>query len=303
MNSGNIDDIFVAGHGSGRPGKVEGFENAIVEELEKNNYHTRQQIADMILEKFGIKKVCFSSREVSKKNGIRRLKSGSIPAKANASAQREFYNTILRPVMLKAMADKLTLLFLDASHFVMGCDFLGYIYGKTRKFIKTFSGRKRYNVLGALIFVTIKVTTVANDTYITAAEVCEMLRKVAAEYAMKPVHIVLDNARYQKCKIVSDPAKELGIVLHYIPPYSPNLNLIERLWKHVKSRLCSKYYDRFDNFKGTIDAIIGETGKGIKALIDKLIGESVQIFDTLVPINYNTFAVTNVDKKKAGLVA
>jgi hypothetical protein len=67
MDGGNIDDIFVVGHGSGRTGKVNGFEDAIVEELEKNNYHTRQQIADMLLEKFGIKKVCFSSREVSKK--------------------------------------------------------------------------------------------------------------------------------------------------------------------------------------------------------------------------------------------
>ena len=66
-------------------------------------------------------------------------------------------------------------MFLDGAHFVMGCDFLGYIYGKTRRFIKTFSGRKRYNVLGALNFVTKKVTTVTNDTYITAAEVCQML--------------------------------------------------------------------------------------------------------------------------------
>jgi transposase len=118
--------------------------------------------------------------------------------------------------------------------------FLCYIYGKRRKFIKTFSGRKRYNVLGALNFVTKKVTTVVNDTYITAAEVCEMLRKVAAEYTLNPVHIVLDNACYQKCKIVTALAKELRIALHYIPPYSPNLNLIERLWKHVKSRLRSK---------------------------------------------------------------
>jgi len=50
----NIDDLFMAGHRSGRPAKAKGFESAIVEELEKNNYHTRQQIADMIYEKFGI---------------------------------------------------------------------------------------------------------------------------------------------------------------------------------------------------------------------------------------------------------
>ena len=231
------------------------------------------------------------------------MKSGSIPAKANATLQRAFYDTVLLPLMVKAKKNKLTLLFLDGSHFVMGCDFLGYIYGKTRRFIKTFSGRKRYNVLGALNFLTKKVTTVANDTYITAAEVCEMLRKVSSEYAGKPVHIVLDNARYQKCEVVTTLAKDLGISLHYIPPYSPNLNLIERLWKHVKSRLRSKYYDQFDDFKETIDSIIEDTDKASKKLIDRLVGESVQIFDTLIPVNENSFAPVKPNDKKAGLAA
>ena len=217
------------------------------------------------------------------------MKSGSIPAKANAEAQRDYYDNILRPLMKKAKANLLTLLFLDGSHFVMGGDFLGYIYCKTRRFIKTFSGRKRYNVLGALNFVTKKVTVVANDKYITATEVCEMLRKIAIEYAGKVVHILLDNARYQKCEVVTTLAKELGIVLDYIPPYSPNLNLIERLWKHVKSRLRTKYYDQFGAFKDTIDLIIEDTHNGNKEFIDKLIGESVQMFDTLVPINENSF--------------
>ena len=205
--------------------------------------------------------------------------------------------------MKKAKENLLTLLFLDGSHFVMGCDFLGYIYGKTRRFIKTFSGRKRYNVLGALNFVTKKVTAVANDKYITATEVCEMLRKVVAEYAGKAVHIVLDNARYQKCVVVTKLAQELGITLHYIPPYSPNLNLIERLWKHVKNRLRTKYYDQFGDFKETIDLIIEDTCNRNKELIDKLIGESVQIFDTLVPINGNSFVAEDANNKKAAVAA
>ena len=303
IRDGDIDSLFEIGRGGGRPGKAKGIESSIAEELEKNNYHTRQQVADMILEKFGISMSVSAVGKLLKKNGIRRLKSGSIPAKADASVQRGYYETILVPLMEKAKKIKLTLLFLDASHFVMGCDFLGYIYGKTRRFIKTFSGRKRYNVLGALNFVTKKVTAVTNDTYITAAEVCEMLWKVAAEYAGKAVHIVLDNARYQKCKIVTELARELGITLHYIPPYSPNLNLIERLWKHVKSRLRSKYYDQFGNFIGTIDSIVDDTDKGSKNLIDKLIGDSVQIFDTLVPVNGNSFIEEKAIKDRATSVA
>ena len=63
--------------------------------------------------------------------------------------------------------DNEALLFMDASHFVMGCDFLGRVYSRTRRFVKTFSGRRRFNVLGALDFVTGKVLTVTNDSYIT----------------------------------------------------------------------------------------------------------------------------------------
>ena len=170
--------------------------------------------------------------------------------------------------MDRAKAGKATLLFMDASHFVMGCDFLGYIYGIVRRFIKTFSGRRRYNVLGALNFVSKKVTTVTNDTYITAIEICALLKKVATEYASTPIYIILDNARYQKCTIVAELASQLGIHLVYIPPYSPNLNLIERLWKHVKNKLRTKYYDNFDVFMETIDSII-----------NSLIGEKVQLFD------------------------
>ena len=231
------------------------------------------------------------------------MKSGSIPAKADASAQRDCCDACLLPLMEQAKENKLVLLFLDASHFVMGCGFLGFAYGKARRFVKTFSGRKRYNVLGALNFETKKVTTVCNDTYITATEVCGMLRKAAAEYAGEAVHVVLDNARYQKCAVVRDLAEELGIVLEFIPPYSPNLNLIERLWKHVKSRLRSKYYGQFDDFKETIDSIVEGAGKEGKWLVDKLIGESIQIFDTLAPINSNTFVVVKPAGKKLGQAA
>jgi hypothetical protein len=81
------------------------------------------------------------------------------------------------------------------------------IYGVARRFIKTYSGRKRYNVLDALNFVLKKVTTVTHDTYITAVEICGLLQKAAVEYAGKPIYIVLDNARYQKCNIVQELAK------------------------------------------------------------------------------------------------
>ena len=195
----------------------------------------------------------------------------------------------------------ITLLFIDASHFVMGCDFLGYIYGFTRKFIRTYSGRQRYNVLGALNYLTKKATTVVNDTYITSTEICGLLKKLAAEYVNVPICLVLDNARYQKCAIVETLARELGIALTYIPPYSPNLNLIERLWKHVKSRLRTKHYHEFDEFKGRINSIIDDSSKKNKHLIDRLIGEKVQLFYD-IPIVHDIFVKSKKTKSKSCFV-
>jgi transposase len=189
--------------------------------------------------------------------------------------------------MEQAKGEKITLLFMDASHFVMGCDFLGYIYGKVRRFVKTYSGRKRYNVLSALNFVSKKMTAVANDTYITSTEICDLLKKVALEYAGKPIHIILDNASYQKCALVAELATQLGINLVYIPSYSPNLNLIERLWKFVKAQLRTKYYDDFEVFKNKINSILDSVDKDNKHLTDNLIGEKVQLFDDLTSMSLN----------------
>ena len=84
---------------------------------------------------------------------------------------------------------------------------------------------------------------------ITGTQVCELLYKLAALGLMIPITLVLDNARYQKCQIVIALAATLNIELLYLPSYSPNLNLIERLWKFVKKKcLYAKYYSDFPLF-------------------------------------------------------
>jgi transposase len=147
----------------------------------------------------------------------------------------------------------------------------------------------RYNVLGALDFTTKQITTVSNNTYITATQVCELLKKVASRYVNKPVYIILDNARYQKCKLVTETALDLGINLLFMPPYSPNLNLIERFWKHVKSKLSIKYFDNFSLFSETIDYIINNADKDDKKDLNSLITDNIQLFDDFELISETTY--------------
>ncbi len=90
------------------------------------------------------------------------------------------------------------------------------------------------NVLAALNAINHELITVTNDSYINSQCVCDLLWNIYFLNLEVPITLVLDNARYQKCKLVMKLAATLNIELLYLPSYSPNLNLIERLWKFVK---------------------------------------------------------------------
>ena len=91
---------------------------------------------------------------------------------------------------------------------------------------------------------------------------------------------MLDNARYQKCRLVQDLAATLNIELLYLPPYSPNLNLIERLWKFVKRQcLYSIYYENFQTFKAAITRCLEQTHTTYKQELDTLLTLQFQSFD------------------------
>jgi transposase len=165
----------------------------------------------------------------------------------------------------------------DAAHFVMGA-FLGWIWCFKRILVKAPSDRKCFNVLGALNAITHEVITVTNDSYITANQICELLQKIAALGLTIPITLILDNTRYQKCKIVQVLADELGIELLYLPAYSPNLNLIERLWKFVKKKcLYTKYYPDFPQFSVAITDCLEQTHLEYRQELDSLLDhDSVQ---------------------------
>lgn len=118
-----------------------------------------------------------------------------------------------------------------------------------------------------------------NESYINAETICEMLRKLAALNLEIPITIVLDNARYQKCKLVWALAEELEIELLYLPSYSPHLNLIERLWKFVRNEcLYSKYYENFDDFQKAIATCLSQANTTHQPALKSLLSLKFQSF-------------------------
>lgn len=175
------------------------------------------------------------------------------------------------------------LFFVDAAHFVHGA-FLGYVWSKIRLFIPSPSGRKRYNVLGAIDAITHKLIKITNETYINAESICFLLFELYSQNYKESITIVLDNARYQKCELVTKTAFLLGIELLYLPSYSPHLNIIERLWKWVKKDcLYSKYYSEFKDFK-----------LAIESSLNKVNFEKNQEMKTLLNLKFQSFNKTQI---------
>jgi transposase len=190
----------------------------------------------------------------------------------------------LEPRLKEAKLGKRSVFFVDGAHFVMG-SFLGYIWCVVRIFIPSSSGRKRYNVLGAIEAITHQLITVCNETYINAISVCELLQKIKSEVISEiPITLVMDNAKYQKCDLVRKMASELNIELLFLPSYSPNLNLIERLWRWIrKDCLNNKYFERFDDFKNAINRSIQKiSNKEKKKEMDNLLTLRFQLFDNAI---------------------
>jgi transposase len=201
-----------------------------------------------------------------------------IPAKADPERQKAFLEQEIQPRLDEAQAGKRVVLFVDAAHFVLA-PFLGFLWSVVRVFIQAPSGRQRFNVLGALNAITHELITITNDAYINAESVCALLEKIANLYVSIPISIFLDNARYQKCALVREKAKSLNIELCFLPSYSPNLNLIERVWKFVKKKcLYSKYYDKFPAFKTAISKCLDETMTTHKSHLDTLLTLRFQLF-------------------------
>ena len=158
--------------------KLESFKDIIVQYFTDTPPHTMAQACAELEKLIDIKITKKSLCQYTKSLGLKYRKTGTIPAKADTEKQEKFLQDELQPKLDEAAQGKRTVFFVDAAHFVLGA-FLGFLWSFTRVFVRTPSGRQRFNVLGALNAMTKKLITVTNDTYITSIQVCELLEKIS----------------------------------------------------------------------------------------------------------------------------
>jgi transposase len=197
----------------------------------------------------------------------------------HVATQHEFLDAELKPRLDAAVAGRGHVWFVDAAHCVYGT-YLCCLWSILRVFVRAASGRQRFNVLGAWDAASRAFVSVTNTTVVNTETMCELLRKIAALGLVGPVTVVLDNARYQRNKVVQALAAELSVTLLYLPSYSPNLNLIERLWRFLKRKaVYGKYHPNFAAFKAAIEDTLSQLGTTHAERLASLMTLNFQVFD------------------------
>lgn len=225
---------------------------ALLKQLREHIYLYTKDIVAYVKTVYGVEYSISGMTEWLKAHNFSYKKPAVVPGKANREAQEQWIKAYQK---LKAnLPSDESICFLDGVHPTHNMKLTyGWIPTGERKEIPTNTGRQRLNISGAIDIVSKKVLSHVDIT-LNAESTITFLKKIEAAYlASKKVHVFCDNARYYRNKDVLAYLTTSKIEMHFLPPYSPNLNPIERLWKFVYERvLYNKYYEKFADFKESI---------------------------------------------------
>lgn len=219
-------------------------------ELDENIYLTTGAVIEYVEQEFDSKYSSSGMRDLLHREGYVFKKPVLVPGKPDIEAQEEFVR-YYEDFMINKDND-VEVLFIDAvhpEHNAMAA--YGWIKKGQKRKIKSNSGRQRLNLHGAINAETMEVTVIESET-INRDSTVQLLEILDQKYFYaKQIVIILDNASYhysQEVRDVIEGSNKLKLV--YLPPYSPELNLIERVWHYFKKNvLYNTYYENLAEFR------------------------------------------------------
>lgn len=250
--------------------------NELLRHLREITYLYVKDICEYVLKTYQKKYSVSGMTKWLKAHDFCYKKAHGIPAKADREQQKQFikYYNLLK----KKAGEKEPIYFADSVHPQHQTQLTyGWIPKGERKEIATTGKQKRLNFIGGICLNGHRFTYTQADK-VDAPSICDFLWKLRQDNPGKYyIHLIWDNARPHKNDEVCAFAKELGIKLHYLPPYSPNLNPIERMWKLMHEEIrYNKYYSQFSEFTDAILGFLKHIGRK-KKLLRRRINDHFQI--------------------------
>ncbi|MGL4894126.1 MAG: IS630 family transposase [Shewanella sp.] len=246
---------------------------------QKTYFHVHQIIAHVQAE-FGI---CYTVAGMNKwlhHNKFSYKKPKGVPHKFDAAKQRTFVEAY-EALKASCGADE-SILFMDAAHPTQATKIshgwirTGHKHDKT---IETTGSRTRINLIGALSLNDIAGAVVNEFERVNSESIVQFFGQLREKYPLEhKLHLILDGAGYHRAMIVKDAAQLLNIELHYLPPYSPNLNPIERLWKVMNEHARNNVYfkDKYC-FRAALTKFFKETLPDIGSRLASRINDNFQL--------------------------
>jgi len=247
--------------------------------LEGRIYLTAKEICAYVLTEYGIDYTSKGMTSLLHQMGFSYKKPKHIPGKANQKAQEEFIEKYNELKVSKSPEDQIY--FMDGTHPLHNSQpAYGWIKKGKEQTLKTNTGRMRVNINGAYNIEEHKVI-IREDESINSQSTIALLEQMLKEQPLGILYIILDNAKYYRSQIVKDfLGQNQRIQFVFLPPYSPNLNIIERLWRFFKKKTTyNKYYEKFavfkekclnffeniDNYKSELETLMTENFQLIQA--------------------------------------
>ncbi len=265
---------------------LEPYADLIKKDLEENLPANAKEIRDRIQKLTGIKKSISQVINFIKSMGMKYIKPTMIPMGKNevslekkSQDQKEFADNVLDKHIQDHNEGKCKLLFMDASHMQIAC-MLGFVWCFVKKYVPALPLRGRVNVIGAVSPHGKDFIYDVSQSSVNQEAIMNFLRKIAKKFEGLDIRLVLDNASYHHAIAVQELASELGITLVFLPVASPNLNIIERLWKFVKTKFLKNHvFVHLDELENVLSDKLKTLRKKYKKELKTLLTTNFQYFD------------------------
>ena len=266
---------FKGDPGKLRPAQIERLKR----EIATGRFLAAQQICDWVWETFGVVYSARGMRNLLHRVGVSHHKATGFFWKADPDKQEEFLKTHERQ-RRQADGQKTRRYFVDACHPVWGVEMLYrcWLLVGQRFLVGVGGGRKRLNILGAYCpddheYLDIRLS---RDN-INSQQFVNLLRVLRERHPeTKRFILYLDNARYYHTEVVKEwLARHPEFHLEFLPAYSPNLNLIERLWKLLRKEAFTRWHKRFEDMEQAVSEVLDHLGD-YREELDTLMTERFQ---------------------------